>query len=274
MARIRTVKPEFWGHRKTAKVGREARLLFLGLLNLADDEGRLLASLKAIDGAIYVHDEDVTSEDITSWLKELEVAGFITLYERDRIRYCQVEGFGKHQKVSHPSPSRLPGPPVGKPPEPLAKDSGAPPEVLVPEVEQGTGNGNREHPVVPPKASSEFALVEQPDRKGSVQRVFDEWIAATNRTGRTQLDAKRRRLIEKALKAYPYEDVVDALHGWKRSKWHRGENPNGTIYNDLDLLLRDAKHIEAFRDLKRHPAGEPVSERLRGIVNWLRQESA
>lgn len=87
-----------------------------------------------------------------------------------------------------------------------------------------------------------------------VRRVFDAWIEATGKTARTKLDAKRRRLIVKALKHYELDEVLDAVRGWRNSPHHRGES-NGTIYNDLGLLLRDAEHIERFRDLER--AGPP-----------------
>lgn len=87
-----------------------------------------------------------------------------------------------------------------------------------------------------------------------VRAVFDAWVEAAGRTNRTRLDDKRRRLIKRALKDYELDEVLDAVRGWRNSPHHRGES-NGTIYNDLGLLLRDAEHIERFRDLER--AGPP-----------------
>lgn len=87
--------------------------------------------------------------------------------------------------------------------------------------------------------------------------VFDAWVESTNRTARTQLDAKRRRLITNALKSYPLEDVLDAVTGWECSPYHRGKNTQRTVYNDLGLLLRDAEHIEKFRDLRRGSGFDP-----------------
>lgn len=80
--------------------------------------------------------------------------------------------------------------------------------------------------------------------------MFQAWIEATDRTDRTQLDAKRRSLIARALKGYPVQDVIAAVRGWRHSAFHCGDNPHGTIHNDLGLLLRDAAHIEKFRDLE------------------------
>ena len=43
MARIRTIKPEFWTDEKLAPLSPICRLTFLGLVSMADDAGRLNA---------------------------------------------------------------------------------------------------------------------------------------------------------------------------------------------------------------------------------------
>jgi hypothetical protein len=53
------------------------------------------------------------------------------------------------------------------------------------------------------------------------------------------------------LKNYPVGDLVDAVKGWRHSPHHRGENDRGTVYNDIELLLKNARNIEKFRDLQR-----------------------
>jgi hypothetical protein len=107
-------------------------------------------------------------------------------------------------------------------------------------------------------------------KAGTEQRVFDAWIEATGKTGATVFSDKRRRVIRNALRDYPVEDLLDAVCGWRNSSHHRGENTTGTVYNDLELLLRDAAHIERFRDLNRNgngqvpePRGDGFGERLK-----------
>ena len=39
MTRIRTIKPEFWEDEKLANFSFAARLFFIGLWNIADDQG-------------------------------------------------------------------------------------------------------------------------------------------------------------------------------------------------------------------------------------------
>lgn len=160
MARIRTIKPEFWGDAKTARVSRDARLLMIGLLNESDDDGRQLASAKRIAGALFPHDDDVDAALVSRWLDELEAAGFVMRYEVDGAKYLVIPSFRTHQRISKPTESRLPPPPVA---DPLRDDSatecGVTPPTLRPvedivaeppamevEVDLGSGSGTGNPP--------------------------------------------------------------------------------------------------------------------------------
>lgn len=105
-----------------------------------------------------------------------------------------------------------------------------------------------------------------------VAAIFDAWRTAAGKSDRTVLDPKRRRLITGALGAYPVDDLVDAVRGWRHSPHHAGQNDTGTVYNDLGLLLRDAEHIERFRDLERRGAQAvvPVRGTNRSLANGAR----
>ena len=73
--------------------------------------------------------------------------------------------------------------------------------------------------------------------------MFAHWQRATEHP-RAKLDAKRRTLIARALKDHPAADLMRAIDGYAASPWHRGENDRGTKYLGLELILRDAAHIE------------------------------
>jgi hypothetical protein len=113
-----------------------------------------------------------------------------------------------------------------------------------------------------------------------VATVFAAWqqskTTAGGRPSTAKLDAKRRRLIRRAIDSHGLDDVLAAVVGWKHSPHHRGENPAGTVYNDLGLLLRDAEHIERFRDLERG-SRSPLSvsgESLRDLAARMNQGAA
>ena len=88
-----------------------------------------------------------------------------------------------------------------------------------------------------------------------IRQVFDVWVSATGKTSNTRLDKNRKRRIVAALAAYPVQDILDAVVGWQNDPFYCGQNDRGRQYNSLDLLLRDAEHIEKFRDMARAPAG-------------------
>ena len=48
---------------------------------------------------------------------------------------------------------------------------------------------------------------------------------------------------------YGTQGCKDAISGTTHSPWHMGHNPQGKKYDDIELILRDEKHIEMFIDI-------------------------
>jgi len=109
MARIRSVKPSFWGNKKICTTSFEARLLAVGLISMQDDEGRFLASVSAVKGYVYPNDDALPDAKVRRWMRELERSRFVVLYEVDGIKYGQVDK--REQRISHPQASPYPPPP-------------------------------------------------------------------------------------------------------------------------------------------------------------------
>lgn len=109
MARIRTIKPDFWGSGDIKPLSRDARLLFVGLISMADDEGRFLGALNAINGFVYPND-DLPTAKVRRWLGELVDGGIVHLYECDGVTYGCLPSWHKHQAINRPSESKYPAP--------------------------------------------------------------------------------------------------------------------------------------------------------------------
>lgn len=123
MARIRTIKPEFWDDEKVGKLTFGARLLFIGTWNLADDEGYLKWNANFLKSKIFLYDDPKTVP-INRYMKELTNAGFIvpdpgfpprTSAELPNIPpnehtdvVAKIKSFGKHQHINRPKPSYCP----------------------------------------------------------------------------------------------------------------------------------------------------------------------
>lgn len=107
MGRIRTIKPEFPQSESMGRVSRDARLTFIQLWTLADDEGRLRGNSRMLASLLFPYDEDA-QERIDSWLGELEREGCIARYLVAGDAYLQLVNWAKHQRVDRPSPSKIP----------------------------------------------------------------------------------------------------------------------------------------------------------------------
>jgi len=107
MARIRTIKPEFWTDEKVVELSAFARLLFIGVWNFCDDDGRMVFSPKRMKMQIFPADD----VDCGALVGELGRQELVTLYAVDSVEYLQVSGFAKHQKIDKRSASKLPPPP-------------------------------------------------------------------------------------------------------------------------------------------------------------------
>lgn len=106
MARIRTIKPEFWTDEKIVECSFEARLMFIGMFNFADDKGNLVRSPKRIKMQIFPAD----MIDCEPLIKELSQAGLISEYSVSGVEYIHIDGFSKHQKINRPSATTIPTP--------------------------------------------------------------------------------------------------------------------------------------------------------------------
>jgi hypothetical protein len=97
MARIRTVKPEFWSSEQVMSCRPLARLLFIGLWNFCDDGGNHPLSPRTIKALVFPGD-DMTSDEVNELLGELEDAQLTRRYTAEGKQYLHVMGW-KHQKI-------------------------------------------------------------------------------------------------------------------------------------------------------------------------------
>lgn len=97
MARIRSVKPEFWTSEQIAECSPNARLMFIGMWNFCDDYGVHPASCARLKMEVFPADS-ISSADVRRMIAELLANGLLVEYEIDGTQYWHVTGFDKHQK--------------------------------------------------------------------------------------------------------------------------------------------------------------------------------
>lgn len=119
MARIRTIKPDFWTDEKIVELSFEARLFFIGSWNFADDNGNLQRSARKLKMQIFPAD----AIDCEPVIQSLMAHGLFREYEVNGEKYLHIKGFKAHQVINRPSKTGLPVPNSGSSPTPLTDDS-------------------------------------------------------------------------------------------------------------------------------------------------------
>mgnify|MGYP006921293390 CR=1 FL=1 len=110
MPRIRTFKPEFFTSYSVGQLSRDARLLLFGLISQADDEGRFRATPRLLAGAIFPYDADAIRV-VKRCLPEIAKQGIAQLWSTRDGEFGVLTSFPRHQRIDHPSKSKLPNPP-------------------------------------------------------------------------------------------------------------------------------------------------------------------
>lgn len=111
MARIRTIKPEFFKHEDLFELeletGLPVRLAFIGLWTVCDRDGRFKWRPRQIKTDVLPYDEC----DFSRVLDALWSRGFIQKYAQEREEYGVIPSFTSHQVINNrESDSKLPDP--------------------------------------------------------------------------------------------------------------------------------------------------------------------
>lgn len=241
MARIRTIKPEFWTHEDLSNLPEATHMLAAALLNHADDEGYFNANPGLIRAACCpLREPSVSIPDSLTYLSKI---GFIRLGRgSDGKRYGLIVTFEYHQRVNRPTPSKIKG--LGIAWDDTVRTHGVVSEDSPPERnrEQGTGKG-KEVSESPDGDSSEApssqrtVVVHPQDR--ICQIVLDAYHVALPNCARIQVLAPKRR--KRILAANKLASQVCKQEGWTLTArefwesyfeecaadaWMRGDVPN------------------------------------------------
>jgi len=231
MARIRTVKPEYWRHPVMARQPDDVRLMAVALLNIADDEGLFFADPALLRGEVWPFDED--SSRTRRVLEQLERIGWISVREHPEIGMVgKVVNFTKHQKVDRPTPSKIKG----------YFDSsnirrGLDEDSL---LEQGTGN--REQGSIK-RFTRTDALVFLTSR-GVENRVAEEWLSCRKTKRLTNTMTAFEDVEKESIKAgLLLNDAIkkSVSNGWAgfRAEWLNRDGPEKSPSRHGDFSNKD-----------------------------------
>jgi hypothetical protein len=105
----RLVDSSMWQNEKFATLPAMARLLQIGMINHADDQGRGKAHPSLLRAQVFPYD-DVTLGDVAAWLELIKANGTILLYSVDGKDYYQMCNWWEYQAHQYAMPSDYPKP--------------------------------------------------------------------------------------------------------------------------------------------------------------------
>lgn len=126
MARIRSIKPEFWTSEQVMNLPPLARLVFIGMWTHSDDGGNHPASARTLKAQIFPSD-DFTAAQVQEFVDAIVAQGLAQVYEVAGKTYWHITGWAKHQRIEKPTyrhPKPLDSAP---PPQPVVEQSSNPP---------------------------------------------------------------------------------------------------------------------------------------------------
>lgn len=109
MARIRSIKPEFFDDYELATVSPHARLSFIGLWCHADRAGRLKDDPMRLRARLFPFEPHL---DMDGLLSELASVGVLVRYVVEGTRYLSIPGFERHQRPHPKEPDSTIPPPM------------------------------------------------------------------------------------------------------------------------------------------------------------------
>ena len=110
MPRQRMIRPDFFTSESLGECSIPARLAFIGLWVMGDDNGNVKLSVRKLNRQIFALD-DTPDDEFAGYLSELEGQGCIRVYEADGEMYINVPNFAVYQTVKNPSKTSNPLPP-------------------------------------------------------------------------------------------------------------------------------------------------------------------
>lgn len=229
MARKRMMSPSFWSDEKIGECNMMERLLFLGLVSNADDEGIGRGNPKLLKSLIFPYD-DLRVSDFEKSLAKLASLSLIQLYQHDGQTYYCVLNFKRHQTINKPSPSDFPSPPPL-----LREDYGSTTVVLPPnrkEEKRSEEKGSKEN-ILPGAQAAPVpsSVIDLPLNTGSyavLENDVKEWgelypavdVMQELRAMKGWLDANpQRRKTKNGIKRF--------INAWLSREQDKGAKPKG-----------------------------------------------
>lgn len=206
MARIRTIKPDFFTSSDIVSLSPLARLFFIALWCEADRCGRLIWNEKTLK-LRYLPGDDC---DVSKLAQELIDADLILVYEVERKKYAEIPTFVHHQVINNRESESVLPPPC---------DASGTRQARVKAEGKGKEGKGKEYASRKTRIPADFSLT-------------DDLVAYAARLGvsdtRTLENFTDEFINSCKAKDYKYSDFGAAWKTWLRKKIEEGKMPKAS----------------------------------------------
>jgi len=226
MPRIRTLKPEVWLSPQVMNLTFGARLLFIGLITQADDQGRGISDPRRLKAAVLPAD-DVTASQVEEWLREIEAQRLAVLYDSTvHGRLYSLPSWSQHQSINKAKDSAYP-PPPGVVPEADGTDTGS-----IRDDSRGIGRDRKG------SEGKGRALARAREFPGLDTAAWDRWLAYRQQIRHAILEASAEAAAKKLASFGANQSAVveqSIANGWQ-GLFELKASVNGAMPHDAEAL--------------------------------------
>lgn len=218
MARKRMIDPSIWINEDFGTLSNLAKLVFIGLFSIADDEGRGKASPAYIKAVLFPYNDDLRIADIEKTLSEISSKMSVIFYSCDENMYYTLTSWNMWQKIDKPSQSKLPE---------------YNPETMTALFDEHSTNIRR---VLSPNRIEKNK--NRKEREENRKRIVELYNSTAPLLPRVQkLTEKREKAIDKFLKEFSIEQFEEICKIANSSGFLTGNNDRGWKA-DFDFIMR------------------------------------
>ncbi len=266
MARIRSVKPEFWKSVAIARLPHRTRLAFIALWSYVDDNGVGRDVPQLIHGELFALEPDPREAlaNVREDLARLSDEGRITRYTVGGKPYLHITNWDEHQRIDKPNKPRYPGPDdpgasvtcgyggSREDPATPSRDPRDSPEQTQ-RLEQGSRGAGEQG--IPPEAGAraDVAVAVIADTT-TAQILVAEWLDHCRKRPPGSVVGQVGKLIRQMLEeGIDSSDVRSGLAAWAT----KGTHP-ATLPSVVHEVMNGSTNVRPFRGNARVDAGDAI----------------
>lgn len=253
MARKRMIDPSIWQSEDFGKLSILAKVVFIGLFSLADDEGRGRANPMYLKSTLFPYNEKMRSTDVEVALSEISRNMSILFYSYNESNYYSLLSWNTFQKIDKPTESKIPA----------FEKNNQEFRLLFDEGSTKTSRG------VPPKRK-EDNIKEKEEKRKEVVEVYNS--ICTNLSKIQKITDKRKKTIDAFIKEFTIDQFKEICEKANTTDFLIGKNDRGWKA-DFDFLMRIDKATaileEKYNTSSKKPKKENFEQRTYGDLSYL-----